>query len=63
MTQPGAPSGTEPPADAATGSSAGVEEEHFKPVGTMFLLAVFVLTIVLLWASVYVILISRGVTT
>ncbi len=29
----------------------------------MFLLAVFVLTLILLWASVYVILISRGVTT
>lgn len=38
-------------------------EEHFKPVGTIFLLAVFVATLILLWASVYVILISRGVTT
>jgi hypothetical protein len=38
------------------------EEEHFKPVGTMFILAIFVVALVLLWASVYVILISRGVT-
>lgn len=40
-----------------------VEEEHFKPVGTVFILAMFVLTIILLWGSVYLILISRGVTT
>jgi hypothetical protein len=38
------------------------EEEHFKPTGTIFLLAMFVVALILLWASVYVILISRGVT-
>ena len=37
-------------------------EEHFKPTGTLFVLGVFVATIVLLWMSVYVILLSRGVT-
>ena len=37
-------------------------EEHFKPTGTVFILGVFVATIILLWASVYVILLSRGVT-
>lgn len=37
--------------------------EHFKPVGTIFILAAFVLTIILLWGSVYLILLSRGVTT
>ena len=37
-------------------------EEHFKPTGTLFVLVVFVATIVLLWASVYIILLSRGVT-
>lgn len=37
-------------------------EEHFKPTGTIFLLAMFVATLILLWASVYVILLSRGVT-
>lgn len=38
-------------------------EEHFKPVGTMFVLALFVLTIILLWGSVYLILLTRGATT
>lgn len=61
MTQPESPTGTEP--QSGPGSGPPGEEEHFKPVGTIFLLAVFVLTLVLLWASVYVILISRGVTT
>ncbi|MDY7101757.1 MAG: cytochrome c oxidase subunit 2A [Actinomycetota bacterium] len=42
-----------------TGTSG---EEHFKPVGTIFVLVLFVATIILLWASVYVILLSRGVT-
>ncbi len=37
-------------------------EEHFKPTGTVFVLALFVATIILLWASVYIILLSRGVT-
>jgi hypothetical protein len=39
------------------------EQEHFKPTGTVFILAIFVATIILLWGSVYVILLSRGVTT
>jgi hypothetical protein len=39
------------------------EAEHFKPTGTVFILSAFVLTIILLWASVYLILLSRGVTT
>lgn len=38
-------------------------EQHFKPTGTIFLLAMFVVALILLWASVYVILLSRGVTT
>lgn len=37
-------------------------EGHFKPTGTIFILVLFVATIILLWASVYVILLSRGVT-
>ncbi len=37
-------------------------DEHFKPTGTLFLLALFVAALILLWASVYVILLSRGVT-
>lgn len=40
----------------------GQATEHFKPIGTVFVLALFVATIILLWASVYVILLSRGVT-
>ena len=39
------------------------EHEHFKPIGTMFILAMFVVALILLWASVYLILLSRGVTT
>lgn len=42
--------------------AGAAEEEHFKPVGTMFILAMFVAALILLWASVYVILVSRGVT-
>lgn len=38
------------------------EEEHFRPTGTVFILVAFLLTLILLWLSVYVILISRGVT-
>jgi hypothetical protein len=40
----------------------GIDDEHFKPTGTLFVLVLFVATIILLWASVYVILLSRGVT-
>lgn len=38
-------------------------EEHFRPTGTLFILAVFVLTLILLWLSVFLILASRGVTS
>lgn len=51
--------GVDPP---VADESSGGQEEHFKPTGTVFVLAVFVATIILLWASVYVILVSRGVT-
>lgn len=37
-------------------------EEHFKPTGTLFFLVCYVAVLILLWASVYVILLSRGVT-
>jgi hypothetical protein len=36
--------------------------EDFRPRGTMVILVIFVLTLIVLWASVYVILLSRGVT-
>lgn len=38
-------------------------EEHFRPIGTVFVLVMFVAALVLLWLSVYIILLSRGVTT
>lgn len=67
MTHPGSPSGTESPSGPGPDSPADGHldggEEHFKPVGTLFLLAIFVLALILLWTSVYVILISRGVTS
>lgn len=58
-----------PVPDAALDSTTASDElgqhepaEHFKPTGTMFILAMFVAALILLWASVYVILLSRGVT-
>lgn len=51
-----APDAGTPPVDE------GYDVEHFKPTGTLFVLALFVATLILLWASVYVILLSRGVT-
>jgi len=55
---------TSPTDDAADeGTPPFTEEygvEHFKPTGTLFVLALFVATLVLLWASVFVILLSRG---
>lgn len=38
------------------------EHEEFEPKGTIVILLIFVLTLILLWGSVYVILLSRGVT-
>lgn len=48
--------------DSASAAPETEPEEHFKPVGTVAILAAFVLTLILLWLSVYVILLSRGVT-
>lgn len=56
---------TEPPTkplEAAETLSMTGDVEHFKPTGTIFILVMFVITLILLWASVYVILLSRGVT-
>lgn len=46
----------------ATLEPADGAAEHFKPKGTVFILAVFVLTLILLWLSVFLVLASRGVT-
>ncbi len=35
---------------------------EFHPKGTWVILLIFVVTLILLWGSVYVILLSRGVT-
>jgi hypothetical protein len=35
---------------------------NFRPRGTIVILAIFILTLIALWASVYMILLSRGVT-
>ena len=36
--------------------------EEFKPKGTVLVLGIFVVVLILLWATVYLILLSRGVT-
>jgi len=36
--------------------------ETFHPKGTLFIMLLFLLAIIILWGSVYLILISRGVT-
>ena len=38
-------------------------DEEFKPRGTVAIVALFTATLVLLWLSIYLILIARGVTT
>ena len=38
-------------------------DEEFKPRGTVAIVALFTITLVLLWVSIYLILIARGVTT
>lgn len=43
--------------------AASADPVHFRPTGTLFILGMFVLTLILLWAAVYIILVSRGVTT
>lgn len=50
-------------AEGDTAGTAGVEpEEEFKPTGTIFLLGCFVAMLILLWVTVYLILLSRGAT-
>jgi hypothetical protein len=40
-----------------------VSDEDFKPRGTVAIVALFTATLILLWLSIYLILIARGVTT
>ncbi len=37
-------------------------QEEFHPKGTLIILALFLVTIIVLWGSVYLILLERGVT-
>ena len=46
---------SEPLADVAP-------EEDFEPRGTIAIVGLFVATLILLWLSIYLILIARGVT-
>lgn len=48
--------------ETEAGDATAEPEGHFRPTGTIAILAAFVLTLILLWLSVYVILLSRGVT-
>lgn len=36
--------------------------EEFQPRGTLVVLGIFILTIIVLWGSVYLILLQRGMT-
>jgi len=38
------------------------DQNDFQPKGTLVILFIFLITIIVLWGSVYVILLSRGVT-
>jgi hypothetical protein len=37
-------------------------QEEFHPKGTALVLAIFVVTLIVLWGSVYLIMLARGVT-
>ena len=38
------------------------QNEEFKPRGTLAVLGIFVITLIALWATVYLIMLSQGVT-
>ena len=38
------------------------DEEEFNPKGTLVILALFLITLIVLWGTVYLILLQRGVT-
>ncbi len=46
----------------ATQDGGSVEVERFKPTGTVALTVVFVLIMLILWFSVWAILVTRGAT-
>jgi hypothetical protein len=38
------------------------EQNEFKPKGTLVILFIFLITLIVLWGTVHVILLNRGVT-
>jgi hypothetical protein len=38
------------------------DDEDFKPTGTIAVLAIFVVTLIAIWATIYMILVGRGGT-
>lgn len=46
-----------------TDSETKQDTEEFQPKGTVLIAALFVVMLVLLWGSVYVILLARGATS
>jgi hypothetical protein len=38
------------------------EDEDFQPTGTIAILAIFVVTLIAIWATIYMILVNRGGT-
>ncbi|MFC1997637.1 cytochrome c oxidase subunit 2A [Chloroflexota bacterium] len=38
------------------------EKNEFKPKGTLVILGIFLITLIVLWGTVYIILLNRGVT-
>ncbi len=37
-------------------------QEEFRPTGTMTILFIFLVTLIVLWVTIYMILLGRGVT-
>ncbi|MBI4761878.1 MAG: cytochrome c oxidase subunit 2A [Chloroflexota bacterium] len=37
-------------------------DDEFRPTGTVVILAIFVVTLIVIWATIYMILIGRGGT-
>jgi hypothetical protein len=38
------------------------EDEDFQPTGTIAILVIFVVTLIAIWATIYMILVNRGGT-
>ncbi len=38
------------------------DHDEFRPTGTLAILAIFVVTLIAIWATIYAILVSRGGT-